>query len=117
MIQNMNVSQYRGLFLQANLGAPPLRESPVADFWTQIGSNIGELIKTFFEYKLSDSSTDKSAFLQSRHNNGISGSSLNKNFGENVRPNNDDQIHFVAENSDDSPMFTSKNLLSLLTLK
>ena len=97
----MNVSQYRGLLLQVNSGTPLPHRIPVEDFWTQTESNIGELIKTVFASKLIDCSTDKSTTFQSKSNISISGSSPNENNGKSLRPDNDDQTHFVAGESNE----------------
>ena len=53
--------------LQASSDQSPSHEIPVADFSTQIGSKIKELIKTAIESKLGSSSTNKSINFQS-HN-------------------------------------------------
>ena len=53
--------------LQVSSDQLPSHEIPVADFSTQIGSKIKELIKTAIESKLGSSSTNKSTNFQS-HN-------------------------------------------------
>lgn len=71
--------------LQVSSGQSPPRETPVADFWTQIRSKIRELIKDAFESMLSDSSTNKSIIHQSYNKNiSISRDSTIENTGENL---------------------------------
>ena len=56
--------------LQVSSDQLPSHEIPVANFSTQIGSKIKELIKTAIESKLGSSSTNKSTIFQS-HNKKI----------------------------------------------
>ena len=64
--------------LQVSSDQLPSHEIPVADFSTQIGSKIKELIKTAIESKLASSS--KHNFPEPQQ----------KNTDENLSPNNDD---------------------------
>ena len=67
--------------LQVSSDQLPSHEIPVANFSTQIGSKIKELIKTAIESKLGSSSTNKSTNFSKPQQ---------KNTDENFCPNNDD---------------------------
>ena len=67
--------------LQVSSDQLPSHEIPVANFSTQIGSKIKELIKTAIESRLGSSSTNKNTNFSKPQQ---------KNTDENLCPNNDD---------------------------
>ena len=69
--------------LQVSSDQLPSHEIPVANFSTQIGSKIKELIKTAIESKLGSSSTNKNKSTNFSK-------PQQKNTDENFCPNNDD---------------------------
>ena len=77
----------------------------MADIWTQIESNIIEVIKAASEPKLGDSSTYKrtiSVKKLKQKSISASGNSTSEKAPRNLFQKNDDQTHFVTEKSDES---------------